>query len=43
MTVFGVPAMICWSRSWSSNAAARGLSRRPTANYTNALRMDGEK
>src|SRR5262245_3234699 len=42
-TVFGVPATICWSRIWSSNAAPRGFGRRPTAYSTNALRYDGEK
>src|SRR6267142_3462299 len=30
-TVFGVPAMICWSRIWSSKLAARGFEPRPTA------------
>jgi hypothetical protein len=29
MTVFGVPATICWLRIWSSNSAPRGFERRP--------------
>ena len=43
ITVRGVPATICWSRSWSSKAAPRGFDRRPTAYSTNAVRYDGEK